>query len=340
MKKIVLFIFLLLGTTYLSVGLLYAGSANTAAATKRATMAAQAVSLDKIVAVINEDVITQSEYNRALLSAQTEIESQHQVMPDPKIFHQQVLNQLINKKLQLNLAKDAGIKVSDHDIAHTIQTIAKENQLSVNELYDHLHNMGISKAAYQVGLREQLTLQKLQQQAVDAHLTVTPQEVTDFIRSQTWHNDTSKEYHLEDVLIPLSETPSQQELTAADKEAQMVIDKFKQKQSYQAIVQAGATAKPALQGADLGWRKLPEIPTVFAARVVHMQLQQVDGPIQAPNGLHVIRLVALRVATTAENHGLPSRKQVENILLQRKFEEAVETWVSKLRSQAFVKIYT
>lgn len=290
-------------------------------------------SLDNIVAIVNDDVITHSEYNSALDTAKIQIAQEHLVIPSETVLKKQVLDQLISKKLQMQIAKQAGIEVSDEELNQAIAHIAQLNNVTVASLYDHIKQSGISAARYRAEIREQMTLQRVAQQEVTGKITVTPQEITSFIHSKNWQDNESKEYHLEDVLIPVSDTPSSEEIVKAKSRATQIFAKLKQGQSFHDIVQSEPNQNPALQGGDLGFRKLPEIPTAFAEKVAGMKEKDLAGPIQTSNGFHIIRLVAVR------NRGLskvPSHKQIEDLLMQRKYEEAVQNWVSKLRSQAYI----
>jgi len=290
--------------------------------------------LDQIVAVVNDDVVTKSELNKAMTIAKMQISQEHLPTPAETVLTKQVLDQLINKKLQLQIAKQVGITIPDDLLDQTIGRVAKQNNISIEALYQQLSHEGMTKTSYRDEIREQLTLQKLQQQEVVSHITISPEEVTAFMRSRVWQSNESKEYHLEDILIPLTDTPSSDEVIAAKKHALTIVDKLKQGQSFQKLALAESGDKHALQGGDLGWRQLPEIPSAFAEYVTHLQAKEIAGPIQTPNGFHVIRLIAARNLANAQ--GAPSKKQVEDLLLQRKFEEAVQNWVSKIRSQAFV----
>lgn len=293
-------------------------------------------SLDQIVVVVNDDVITTSELNHAIAVAKIQMTQQRLPIPSNKILQKQVIDQLINNKLQMQLARQAGVTISDDELNTIVARIAKQNNVSVKELYRHVNQDGMSTEEYRHQLRDQVTLQKLQQQELGGKITLTPAEVTSFMHSQNWQNNISKEYHLEDILIPFSDTPSSDEIIAAKKQAQSILLKLQQGQSFQEVAQADSSGTHALQGGDLGWRKLPEIPSAFADRVIKMHAKEIIGPIQAPNGFHIIRLVAVRTLTSP--HDLPTRKQVEGLLMQQKFEEAVQNWVSKLRNQAFIQI--
>jgi peptidyl-prolyl cis-trans isomerase SurA len=291
--------------------------------------------LDKIVAIVNDDVITQSEFEHGLVMAKAQISQEGLATPPTNVLNTQVRNQLINKKLQLQIAKQAGITVTDAELDKVIQSIAQQNQLSANELYDRLHQEGLSTTDYRNEMRSQITLQRLQQQEVVNHVTVSQDEINNFLHSKLWQMNGVNEYHLEDILVPFSEAPSIEEITASQQRAETILTKLHSGQSFQAVVQAESGGKDALQGGDLGWRKLPEIPSAFAAQVGHMKTDEIAGPIQAANGFHIIRIAGIRAAA---KQAAPSRKQVEEMLLQRKFEEAVQTWVSKLRGQAFIVV--
>ncbi|VVC75052.1 Chaperone SurA [Aquicella siphonis] len=290
--------------------------------------------LDQIVAVINDDVVTKSELNRALSIVRLQIAQGQMNSPSDSVLKKQVLDQIINKKLQMQIAKQVGINISDAEIDRVIQNVASKNNLSVDVLYQRINHDGMTTAEYRNELREQMTVQKLQQQEVGSHITVTPEEITSFMHSKLWQNNTSKEYHLEDILIPLSDSPSTDEIAAAKKHAQEVAAKINQGENFRAVAQKESSGSSALKGGDLGWRKLPEIPSAFAQYVVNMQPNEIADPIQTSNGFHIIHLAAERSAEA--KNAAPDRAQVEQLLMQRKFEENVQNWLSKMRSQAFI----
>lgn len=292
-------------------------------------------SLDKIIVVLNDDVVTQSELDHALSMIKMQIAQEHISMPPEDVLHKQVLDQLINKKLQLQLAKQSGIAISDKEIDQTVGNIAAKNNMSVTDFYQRINHEGMATADYRNEMRDQMTVQKLQQQEVISHLSVAPAEVDSFMRSKLWQANGAKEYHLEDILIPVSDTPSSEELSAARKRASLIVAKLHQGQNFQSIAQTESGDQHALKGGDLGWRKLPEIPTAFAEQVVNLQAKDIAGPIQTANGFHVLRLAGVRADG---KQAQPDKKQIENLLLQRKFEEAMQNWVSRLRSQAFINV--
>jgi peptidyl-prolyl cis-trans isomerase SurA len=303
-----------------------------------ATCFAAAQKFDQIVAVVNDDVVTKSELNLALSTARAQINQESLPTPPEKILQKQVLDQLINKKLQLQIAKQAGINVTDDDLNKAIQQVASHNNMTVAILYERLKQDGMSLNDYRNEIRDQLTMQRLQQQEVVNHITISPQEVDNFLKSNAWKTNTAKEYRIDDILIPTSDAPSPDEIRSARTRAQMVLNKLKTGLSFTSVAQAESSGARALQGGDLGWRKLPEIPSAFAEQISRMQKNEIAGPIQTPNGFHVIKLSDTRALSNQQT--ITERKQIEELLLQRKFEEAMQNWVSKLRGQSFIETKT
>jgi peptidyl-prolyl cis-trans isomerase SurA len=290
-------------------------------------------SLDQMAAVVNDDVITASELNEAMAKFKTQLANAHVTPPADDVFRKQVLDQLINKKLQLQIAKQIGLVIKPKDIDTAIEMIAKQNNLSASEMYDHLAEEGISKKDYRDEIADQIIMQKLQQQEVASKINVSKDEVTSYINSRSWKANGAKEYHLQDILIPLSDAPSSTDITAAYKRAQAVFAKLKQGTSIQQVTQAEGTGANALQAGDLGWRKLGDMPGAFAEQVNHMQPNDLAGPLQTPNGFHVIRLDGIRDGAPAK---APDKKEVEEVLFQQKFAIALQNWLSKIRGQAYI----
>lgn len=293
-------------------------------------------SLDKIVAVVNDDVITKSELDHAIEMTKMQLTQQSTALPAPDELRKKVLNDLTNKKLELQIAKQSGVVVTDKELDDAIQKIADQNHVGVSQLYDQVVLEGMTAKEYRSQIRDQMTMHKVQQQQIISHLTVSPAEVDRFMKSQAWLiKGSDKEYHLEDILVPVPDAPKATDIAAAKLRAQAIIARINKGESFQSIAAQSSTGANALQGGDLGWRKLTEIPSAFAKPVANMKLNDVAGPIQTENGFHIIRLSELRDSGAQDK---PSRQQIENMLMERKFNEAVQTWISKLRGSSFISM--
>lgn len=289
--------------------------------------------LDSIVAVVNDDVVTESEFHRSLTIAKAQIE-QSGAQADNQL-EKHVLDQLINKKLQLQIAQQAGIKITDTDLDRIIKNVADKNNLSVQALYDRLREDGMNATDYRGELRDQMTVQKLQQQEIASHISVSPSEVTSFMRSKVWQHSntsTSKVYHLEDILVPLADNSTPVQINAAKACATRIATELNNGKKFDVI----AKNEPGIENNDLGWRKINEMPSLFTKSLSGMQPNQIAGPLEAGNGYHIIRLIDVRA--DGEDSAANDPKQVEQYLMQRKFQQNIENWVSKVRGQAFISM--
>lgn len=287
--------------------------------------------LDHIVAVVNDDVVTLTELNHAVAIAKMQMEQAQVPNPPPaNELQQRLLDQLIDKKLQLQMAKQANITIGDDEVDQAIAKIAKQNNVSINELYEHVKQEGLSKEEYRSELQNQLTLQKLQQQEVASHITITPDEVKRFAKNKVWQQDipVEKEYQIEDILVPLPDDANDQDIADAKKHAYVLFAELKSRRSVK-------LDDGKVNVTDLGFRRVTQLPSAFANEVPHLKPNGVAGPIQTGNGFHIIRLAAER-ALGGKKPEQPTQKQLEQLLFQHKYEEAVQNWLSKLRSQAFI----
>jgi peptidyl-prolyl cis-trans isomerase SurA len=292
-------------------------------------------SLDRIIAIVNETPITETELNEAIDTIKKQ--TQPGMLPPADALRKQVLDQVINRKLQLELAKDNGVNITDEQVSKAIESVAKQNKLTLKELMSKVVETGMTEKTYRKEIHDEMLIQEVEQSQVGSKITITPQETDDFMRSATWRAFNNKEYHLEDILISVPEAPSPQDLAQAKTKAEMVIDKLHQGKSFQQVSMEDSGSSGALQGGDLGWRKLPQIPQQFADQLVHMKDKDIIGPVLTPNGYHVVRLAGMR-DTHSNVDAKTERQQVEKLIFQRKLEEALQSWLTRIRSEAFINM--
>jgi peptidyl-prolyl cis-trans isomerase SurA len=301
-------------------------------------------SLDSIIAIVNDTVITQSDLDKTIAGIKNQLMASNAPVPAPDVLRKQVLEQIINRKLQLQAAEQAGVRIKDEQMDKAISNIAAGNKMSVADLYQRVVAQGMSKEDYRKEIREEMTLQQIAQQEAGAKISITPEEVKSFLRAKSWQKDSNvpavKEYHVEDLIVLLPETASADQIAAAKKQADDLVTKAHQGMSYSAIASAEATNK-TVEESDLGWRKLSEIPSAFAAKIDTMKKGSVIGPIQTANGFHIIHLVDQRQATStaANNVGTPTESEAQQMLYQQKMDAAVKKWVARLRNQAVINMH-
>jgi peptidyl-prolyl cis-trans isomerase SurA len=251
--------------------------------------------LDGIVAVVNEDVILQSELALEIATISQQIAERGGAMPPAKQLERQVLERMLLRRLQVQLAERAGIQVSDDELDQTLRDIAKRNGISLEQLVAAVAARGMPYPAYRENLRQQLLLERVQRQEVERRAIVTPAEVDQLLATDAEADDA--EYEVSHILIALRGQASPEEVQKNQERARATYEFIVDKGNDFATVAASYSDAPdALEGGSLGWRKRNQLPSVFADVVAKMSVGEVSKPLRSQSGFHIIKLVAKRAS--------------------------------------------
>lgn len=275
--------------------------------------ASHGIPLDSVVAVVNDDVITASELNHQVAKVSKQLASRQIKLPSEDELRWQVLNYLIDQKVELQTAARAGIEVDDATLDASIEQIAAHNKASLAELKKVIENDGLSFGEYRAEIRKEMLVERLLQREIGSRITISKQETDKYLHSLAYEKQNVVEYHLEDILIGLPEAPSSAQLQEAQKIADDIRVQLKQGRNFQELALAKSTGQEALSGGDLGWRRIEEIPTAFASLLSGMKPGDVSDPIRTGNGIHLIKLVDRR-GNAGVHH--TTETQVRHILLK------------------------
>ncbi len=250
--------------------------------------------LDKIVAVVNDDVITSTELANRLHAIKDQLKNQSAPIPPDSALKKQVLDRMILATLQLQLADQNGIRVDDETLNRTIERIAEKNKLSLPEFRSVLENEGYDFATFREDIRREIIISRVQQRQVSDRIMVTEQEIDNFLATQRAHGNTGAEYHLAHILIAVPDAASSERIQAARQRAEGVLKKLRAGANFEETAIANSDGQQALQGGDLGWRKAGELPTLFVDTVLHMKPGDISDLIRSPSGFHIIKLLDQR----------------------------------------------
>lgn len=257
--------------------------------------------LDGIAAVVNESVITQRELAQHVQFISRQIQKNSGNVPDWNTLEKQVLDHLILNEIQLQIAKRTGIHVTDMDLDMAIDNIAKQSQITVTTLRETLEKEGVTFEHYRHNLRDQMIIQQLQQRDLMRDIYVSDQEIRQFLQSAQLLDKLSHEYRLSHILIPLSESPTPEEVDQALQKASALVHALRSGSDFATVALAESRDQQALQGGDLGWRKLPELPTLFEKIVGPLAIGDIPDPIRSNSGFHVIKLIDKRGASPLDS---------------------------------------
>ena len=256
-----------------------------------AAFSANTTELDRIVAVVDDDVITRTELNDKLESVEKQLRQQNVALPGEDTLRKQVLERLILTHIQLQLAARSGIQVDDDTLNRTISTVAAQNKLTLSEFRNVLERDGVDFAQFREEMRDEIILRKLRQRQVDSRITVTNQEIDNLLAAQKRQGNISDEYRVGHILIALPEAATPKQIQAAREKAQMVLSELRHGADFGKTAITFSDGQQALDGGDLGWRRAGELPTMFSDVVLQLKVGEISDLIRSSSGFHIIKLL-------------------------------------------------
>lgn len=293
---------------------------------------AQVRPVERVIAVVDKNVILQSEVDERIEQIALRARAGGMTLPSAEVLHQQVLDHLINEQLQLQVARRVGFSVADEQISQAIENIRISNQLSPDAFAQQLRRDGLSLPALREKVRRDLTLQQIQQGMVQQRIQISPLEIDNFLSSADAQFWISPEYHLGHILIALPQSPSAEELAAAEEKARMLVSRLRQGEAFNEVALAESNGPDALDGGDLGWRKTTDLPSLFAEIVPDMKVGQVADPARSGAGFHILKLYDKR----GDDHQLETQAKVRHILIKPSAivsDEDAQAKLNRLRQQ-------
>lgn len=255
---------------------------------------AQAVpteSLDRIVAVVNEDVVLQSELDTRVAAVTKQYAASPQQLPPRDVLERQLLDRLILQKLQVARADSTGVKVSDAEVDHALTEIAQQNKLDISQLRGAIEQQGLNYDQFRSNVRDQLVVNRLRQRIAQSRVQVSDAEVDSLIRNGNLHQG---ELHLGYIVINVPDGATPAEIDAAHAKAEVVKKQIDDGMDFAAAAIRYSNAENALQGGDLGWRSRNQLPPALVDIADKLSENETSAPVRGPNGFHLIKLIGKR----------------------------------------------
>jgi len=247
------------------------------------------VLLDRIVAVVNDGVVLKSELDDRVAQIDANMRARG-VPPLPRDqIEDQVLERLIIQETQHQRAHRLGIEIDDDSLNRMLTTIAQRNGIAFNELPQALAQQGVDYQRYREESRREMQIEQLRSRDVYSHINVSQSEIDAYLRKMSGR-DESTEYHLSHILISIPTGASNEQIEEARKRALELRERASGGEDFSRLAVAYSAGAQALQGGDLGWRKLSAVPTIFVDPVLRLKAGEVSDPIPSPSGFHLVRL--------------------------------------------------
>lgn len=247
--------------------------------------------LDRIIAVINDEVVLESELIESAQTISLQLQKREVALPPRDVFISQVLERLIMKKLQIQTASRIGIRLGDDDLNASIKNIARNNKMTLTEFRDVLERDGYEYGAFRETIREDMIVSRLNKVQVGDKIVVSDREIDNFLATQAVQGGVQDAYRLYHILIGVPEAASPEQVQTADAKLEKVQLLLANGGDFSEIASGYSDAQNALEGGDLGWRLQGELPSIFANVVPGLEITQVSDVIRSGGGYHLVKLV-------------------------------------------------
>lgn len=253
--------------------------------------------LDRIVAIVDQSTITQSELDRRIGDIVRRTQGSDIRLPQMSVLREQVLDQIIAEKLQLNVARRYGVNPSAEEVNNAIRSMMSSRKIDENALLQQLEADGMTFNGFRAEIRQQLTLQSVSQGVISSRVKISDADIDNFLKSADAQFWISPEFHLQHILIPLGSDGGTKGASEAQTKAESIYQQLVAGASFTATAIAESKGPAALKGGDLGFRKSSKLPTLFADIAADLEIGEISKPARSQAGFHILKLVDKRGET-------------------------------------------
>ena len=254
---------------------------------------AEPVLVDRIVAVVNSEVVTRNELAERVERAIRQLRRQGTELPPREAIERQILERLILDRAQLQMARETGIRVDDATVERAVGRVAASNRLSISEFRQALADDDISWEVFRDNIREEILVARLREREVDARVVVTDAEVDNFIESNR-KELTNQEFDAAHILFRAPEGATPEQLASLRARAEQVLERLQAGEDFARLAATFSDAQDALDGGRLGWRTASRLPTLFAEALQDLQPGASSPVLRSPAGFHIVQLIDRR----------------------------------------------
>ncbi|WP_286263241.1 peptidylprolyl isomerase SurA [Thalassotalea atypica] len=271
------------------------------------TAIAEEVALDKVAAIVNSGVVLESEIQNLLKNIKAQAEKSGQSLPSDKALRTQVTDKLINDSLLIQMGERMGVQISDAQLDDTLSNMAGENNLTLEQFREALVSDGVDYEKYRETVRSELISGEVRRASVRRRVYISPQEVNNLLADMKQKTNLDVEYRLGHILIEFPPEPTQDDINAAKTRADKVIELLNGGSDFAKIAIASSGDANALEGGDIGWKNINELPTLFSELVDGKEQDTVMGPIRTGLGFSIIKILEIRGRQVVEVEEVKAR---------------------------------
>lgn len=291
------------------------GVANQAQA--QAQRSGDPVLVNKIVVVVNDDVITSQEVEERMQNIVRRLQAQGTALPKEEDLRKQLLERMIVDRAQLQLAKENGFKVDDVLLDRSMQRLAEQNKLSLQEFRNQIERDGTSYASFREEVREDILIQRIREREVDSKIQVSELEVDNYLAAEEQAPKVKQELNLAQILVRIPENAAPEVIAKQLAKAEDIQKKLQSGEDFAKLSATFSDAPEALKGGDIGWREQDKLPRIFVDAINRIKVGEVSEIVRSANGFHLVKLNGRRdLPKGADAPAAPQQTNVSHILIK------------------------
>jgi peptidyl-prolyl cis-trans isomerase SurA len=260
---------------------------------------------DRIVVVVNDEVITQNDLSVRLDSAISQLKRQGTPLPPREALQKQMLERMVMDKVQLQYARETGLRIDDAQLELALQRIAESNKMGLAQFRKALESEGIAYAKFREEMRDEMTIARVREREVENKIAISEGEIDNYLANDSTalnNGETSsgQEYQMAHILLRSPESASPEQIQKLKAKADQVLDRLNKGEDFAQIAASYSDAPDGLQGGNLGWRQTERLPALFAEVASKLKVGEVSPILRSSNGFHLVKLIAKRGGTATE----------------------------------------
>ncbi|EBS4508859.1 TPA_asm: peptidylprolyl isomerase SurA [Salmonella enterica subsp. enterica serovar Typhi str. CT18] len=250
--------------------------------------------VDKVAAVVNNGVVLESDVDGLMQSVKLNAGQAGQQLPDDATLRHQILERLIMDQIILQMGQKMGVKITDEQLDQAIANIAKQNNMTMDQMRSRLAYDGLNYSTYRNQIRKEMIISEVRNNEVRRRITVLPQEVDALAKQIGTQNDASTELNLSHILIALPENPTSEQVNDAQRQAESIVEEARNGADFGKLAITYSADQQALKGGQMGWGRIQELPGIFAQALSTAKKGNIVGPIRSGVGFHILKVNDLR----------------------------------------------
>jgi peptidyl-prolyl cis-trans isomerase SurA len=276
----------------------------------------KAVVLNRIVVVVNDDVITQMELSDRITAVERSLKAQGTALPTREELEKQLLERMIVDRVQVQMAKEQGMRVDDMSLDRALLRMAEQNKMTIQQMRNQIEREGGVFAQFREEIRNDIMMQRIREREVDSKIQVSELEVDNYLVSQDQSKNEKQEVNLAHIMVRIPENASPEIIAQRNARMQEVIKKLRIGEDFAKLAATYSDSAEALKGGEVGWREKETLPPIFSDSIAKVDVNGVSDVVRSPNGFHIFKLLGKRAMKVDAANDVVTQSNVRHILIR------------------------